>query len=142
MALHLAKQHDFTQGRTMQQLLVFAGPIMLANLLQVSYQFIDSLWVGNLLGANALGAVTISSTVIITVLSFIIGINNASLTILSQQKGRGNEAGLKSYVNAFVVLLSSLSIFVGIIGFFLAEPILYFLNTSEEMIKEATAYLP
>lgn len=137
----MAKQHDFTQGRTMQQLLVFAGPIMLANLLQVSYQFIDSLWVGNLLGANALGAVTISSTVIITVLSFIIGINNASLTILSQQKGRGNEAGLKSYVNAFVVLLSSLSIFVGIIGFFLAEPILYFLNTSEEMIKEATAYL-
>lgn len=136
----MAKQHDFTQGRTMQQLLVFAGPIMLANLLQVSYQFIDSLWVGNLLGANALGAVTISSTVIITVLSFIIGINNASLTILSQQKGRGNEAGLKSYVNAFVVLLSSLSIFVGIIGF-LAEPILYFLNTSEEMIKEATAYL-
>lgn len=59
---------------------------MLTNFLQVSYQFVDSLWVGNLLGADALGAVAVSGAVIFTVLSFIIGINNAALTILSQQK--------------------------------------------------------
>ena len=68
---------------------------MLTNLLQVSYQFIDSLWVGNLLGANALGAVTISSTVVVTLLAFIIGINNATLTILSQQKGRSDQQGFE-----------------------------------------------
>ncbi|HWL26107.1 MAG TPA: MATE family efflux transporter, partial [Ureibacillus sp.] len=66
-------QYDFTNGRIMKQLISFSGPIMLTNLLQVSYQFIDSLWVGNLLGANALGAVTVSSTVVLTVLSFILG---------------------------------------------------------------------
>ena len=86
---------DFTKGEVIKQLLFFSWPIMLTNLLQVSYQFIDSLWVGNLLGANALGAVTISSTVVMTVLSFIIGINNAALTILSQQKGKKDVHGLK-----------------------------------------------
>ena len=83
------KQHDFTSGNIWKQLLVFSSPILLTNLLQVSFQFIDSLWVGNLIGAEALGAVAVSSTVIFTVLS-IIGINNATLTILSQLKGKDN----------------------------------------------------
>ncbi|RFB18559.1 MATE family efflux transporter [Bacillus sp. HNG] len=134
-------QQDFTQGSIRKQLIFFAGPIMLTNLLQVSYQFIDSLWVGNLLGANALGAVTISSTVVVTVLAFIIGINNATLTILSQQKGMHDGAGLKRYVNAFVVLLSVLSILVGLFGYFFAETLLLFLNTPVEMLNEAKAYL-
>ena len=134
-------QQDFTHGSIRRQLISFAGPIMLTNLLQVSYQFIDSLWVGNLLGANVLGAVTISSTVVVTVLAFIIGINNATLTILSQQKGMDDEAGLKRYVNAFIVLLSTLSILVGLIGYLFAEPLLLFLNTPAEMLNEAKAYL-
>ncbi|MEH7238588.1 MATE family efflux transporter [Bacillus sp. JJ1562] len=134
-------QQDFTQGSVRKQLIFFAGPIMLTNLLQVSYQFIDSLWVGNLLGANALGAVTISSTVVVTVLAFILGINNATLTILSQQKGMNDEQGLKKYVNAFVVLLSTLSILVGLFGYFFSEPLLLFLNTPSEMLNEAKTYL-
>lgn len=125
----------------MQQMFIFAGPILLTNLLQVSYQFIDSLWVGNLLGANALGAVTIASTVVMTVLSFIIGINNATLTILSQQKGRADEYGMKIYVNAFVVILSFLSLSVGIIGYLFSERILVRLNTPQEMLNHATVYL-
>ncbi len=92
-------QHDFTEGKVGKQIWLFSLPIMLTNLLQVSYQFIDSLWVGNLLGANALGAISVSSTIIFTILSFIIGINNATLTILSQHKGQENDEGLKSYVN-------------------------------------------
>ncbi|KAA9023919.1 MATE family efflux transporter [Niallia endozanthoxylica] len=134
-------QHDFTKGSVRRQLIAFAGPIMLTNLLQVSYQFIDSLWVGNLLGANALGAVTISSTVVVTILAFILGINNATLTILSQQKGMNSDNGLKKYVNAFVVLLTTLSFVLGMFGFFFSEKLLRFLNTPTEMLQEATIYL-
>nr|WP_318540373.1 MATE family efflux transporter [Terribacillus saccharophilus] len=125
----------------MKQLFTFAGPIMLTNLLQVSYQFIDSLWVGNLLGANALGAVTVSSTVLLTVLAFIIGINNTTLTVLSQQRGRGDAKELKDYLNAFVVVLGLLSIFVGIIGLLFSRQIVIMLDTPAEMVDEAKAYL-
>src|SRR5690606_37919459 len=105
----VAKEHDLTEGNIIKQLFIFSGPIILTNLLQISYQFIDSLWVGNLIGANALGAVSIASTVLFTVLSFVIGLNNAALTILSQQKGRGSKSGLRRYLNAFVVLMSAMS---------------------------------
>lgn len=104
----MANQHNFTQGNILKQLIFFSGPLMLTNLLQTSYQFADSLWIGNLLGGNALGAVAVSSTIIFTVLSFVIGMNNAALTILSQQKGKSHQEGLRSYLNAFVVLLTIL----------------------------------
>ncbi|OCA90716.1 MATE family efflux transporter [Bacillus sp. FJAT-27225] len=134
-------QQDFTKGDIYSQLVRFSTPIMLTNVLQVSYQFIDSLWVGNLLGANALGAIAVAGTVIFTVLSFIIGINNASLTILSQQKGMDSNEGLRRYLNAFTVLQLFLSILLGIGGYFFAEPILKLLDTPSEMVGEAAVYL-
>lgn len=137
----MKKQYDFTQGNILKQLILFSGPIMLTNLLQTSYQFADSLWVGNLLGGNALGAVAVSSTIIFTVLSFVIGINNAALTILSQQKGKDNETGLKKYLNAFVVILTFISVVLGIIGFIFAEQFLQLLGTPESMMSAAKSYL-
>src|SRR5699024_698208 len=138
---YMVKQHDFTQGNILKQLIFFSAPVMLTNLLQTSYQFVDSLWIGNLLGAEALGSVAVSSTIIFTVLSFVIGMNNAALTILSQQKGRKNEEGLKRYLNAFVVLLGILSLFLGTVGYLLAEPLLNLLGTPESMMSRAKSYL-
>jgi putative MATE family efflux protein len=135
------KQYDFTSGNIMKQLVVFSTPILLTNFLQTSFQLIDSLWVGNLLGSNALGAVAVSGTVIFTVLSFIIGINNATLTILSQLKGKNDEIGLKRYVNAFVVILTFISFTLGAMGMMLAVPILKFLGTPSAMVPEAKSYL-
>lgn len=135
------KQQDFTTGPIGKQLLVFSFPILLTNLLQVSYQFIDSLWVGNLLGADALGAVALSSTVIFTVLSFIIGVNNATLTILSQLKGKDDQQRLRSFVNAFVVVMGGVSLILGVMGFVFAKNILVFLGTPATMLDEAVSYL-
>ncbi|ARF17840.1 MATE family efflux transporter [Sporosarcina ureae] len=137
----MVRQQDFTEGNIVKQLMLFSGPIMITNLLQASYQFIDSLWVGNLIGANALGAVAISGTIIFTVLSFVIGLNNAALTILSQQKGRGSESGLRRYLNAFVVLLSGMSIVLGVAGFIFAEPLLLLLGTPKAMLAMGVTYL-
>ncbi len=137
----MKENYDFTEGNIWRQLVYFSLPIMLTNLLQVSYQFIDSLWVGNLIGANALGAVAVASIVIFVALSFIIGINNATLTILSQQKGRQDKKGLARYLNAFVVILMCLAIVVGLFGYFGAEYILRLLNTPRDMLNLAKIYL-
>ncbi|SDQ11159.1 MATE family efflux transporter [Virgibacillus salinus] len=137
----MKKQHDFTQGNILKQLIIFSGPIMLTNLLQTSYQFADSLWVGNLLGSNALGSVAVSSTIIFTVLSFVIGLNNAALTILSQQKGKKDDTGLERYLNAFVVILVLLSVLLGTVGYLMAEQLLQLLGTPEGMMNDAKTYL-
>ena len=137
----MPKKHDFTEGNIVKQLIFFSWPIMLTNLLQTSYQFVDSLWIGNLLGANALGAVAVSSTIIFIVLSFVIGLNNAALTILSQQKGLDNVDGLKRYLNAFVVVLTIMALCLSAIGYIFADRLLLLLGTPESMMQEATGYL-
>ncbi|RYG72260.1 MATE family efflux transporter [Lentibacillus lipolyticus] len=137
----MANQHDFTQGNILRHLIIFSGPVMLTNLLQTSYQFADSLWVGNLLGASALGSVAVSSTIIFTVLSFVLGLNNAALTILSQQKGRDNQTGLKQYLNAFVVILTVMALLLSTLGHTFAEQLLRLLGTPETMLPEAQTYL-
>lgn len=133
--------HDFTRGPVLRELIVFSAPIMAANLLQTSYQVIDSLWVGNLLGAQALGAVAISTVLIFTVLSFVIGMNNAALAILSQQKGRGDEEGLARYLNAFVAILFAIALTLGVAGFLLADPLLALMGTPESIMTGARDYL-
>ena len=137
----MARQYDFTQGNIFKQLFIFSGPIILTNLLQISYQFVDSLWVGNLIGEDGLGAVSLAGTVLATVLAFVIGLNNAALTILSQQKGRGSEQGLKRYLNAFVVILTIMSLGLGVFGYLFSEPILRLMGTPSSMIDMADAYL-
>ncbi|MBU8908899.1 MATE family efflux transporter [Desertibacillus haloalkaliphilus] len=133
--------HDFTEGSISKKMMLYSWPIFFGNLLQTSYQFIDSLWVGNLLGANALGAITISATVIFTILSFIIGINGATLTVLSQYKGAKDEKGLKKSLNTFVFVLGCMTLAVGILGFFLSERILTLMGTPADILPMAKAYL-
>lgn len=137
----MAKAYDFTEGSIFKKMLLFSGPIFLTNLLQTSYQFIDSIWVGNLLGANALGAISVSAVVIFTVLSFIIGINRATLTVLSQQKGKKDEKTLKEALNAFIIVLSILSVSFGVIGYLLTDWILHILRTPIELFDLAKTYL-
>ena len=137
----MTRQHDFTEGSTLRHLVTFSGPIMLANLLQLSFQLIDSLWVGNLLGAGALGAVAVSTVIMFTVLSFVIGMNNAALAILSQHKGRGDEEGLRAYLNAFVVILFLIASVLGAAGYLFAEDLLRLLGTPEDILDLASHYL-
>src|SRR5690625_1101515 len=134
-------QLDFTEGKIIRHMVLFSWPMFLSNLLQSSYQLIDSLWVGNLLGASALGAISVSSIVIFTVLSFIIGVNQATLTILSQRRGARDEEGLKSSLNAFVFVLGLLSLFLGLLGFLFSGSILRFMGTPETILPLAKSYL-
>lgn len=96
---------------------------------------------GNLLGANALGAIGVSGTILFTVLSFIIGLNNAALAILSQQKGVGRGEGIKRYLNAFVVLMTAIALVLGVFGYIFSGQLLTLLGTPESMIEAAKVYL-
>lgn len=136
-----SKSLDFTTGRITTKMLIFAGPMLLGNILQTSYQFIDSLWVGNLLGADALAALSISAPITFAILSFMIGINSTTLTILSQHRGRNDQEGIRKSINAFVVILGSLSIVLGVIGFFSSQFLLELIGTPAELMSMAKIYL-
>lgn len=65
---------DLTQGNIMKNLLKFAFPIMVGNLLQQLYNIADTLIVGRILGEHALAAVGSSYTLMVFVTSILLGL--------------------------------------------------------------------
>jgi len=132
---------DFTQGAIPPKLVRFSLPILLANLLQASMQLVNGLWVGNLLGSAAFAAVTVATTLLAMVLAFVLGINNATLTIFAQLRGAGDAAGIDRFLGGFTLILLALSVLVGTAGLVFAEPLLVLLDTPASILGDARAYL-
>src|SRR5699024_7772864 len=86
-------------------------------------------------------SVSISGAIIFTVLAFVVGLNNAALTILSQQKGLKSEVGLINYLNAFVVILIVMSFTFSLFGYIFAKPLLLLLDTPSDILPMAKSYL-
>lgn len=132
---------NFTEGAIPKTLLLFSLPILLANLLQASILIINALWVGNLLGSEAFAAITVGTTVIVVVLGFVLGVNNATLTIFAQLKGGNQQTAINDYLSAFCIVLVGLSLLIGSLGYIFAEKILLLLNTPASIMEPAKAFL-
>lgn len=63
-----------TEGKISKKIILFAMPIFLGNLFQQLYNVVDSLVVGNVLGKDALAAVSSSGSLIFLIVGFINGI--------------------------------------------------------------------
>ncbi|MBR0249983.1 MAG: oligosaccharide flippase family protein, partial [Synergistaceae bacterium] len=57
-----------TSGVIWKQLITFAFPLFIGNIFQQLYNTVDSIVVGNFVGADALGAVTSTIPIVITML--------------------------------------------------------------------------
>ena len=49
---------DLTQGSVLRQLMLFALPIALANILQIVYTVVDTIMIGRFIGTAGISAVT------------------------------------------------------------------------------------
>ena len=67
-------EKDLTQGNVTKKMLLFAGPMILGNLLQQFYNIADTLVVGRFLGPDALAAVGSAYTLMTFLTSILIDI--------------------------------------------------------------------
>ncbi len=134
-------KNEFTEGSVPRTLFRFSFPILLTNLAQASMLLINGLWVGNLLGSAAFAALTVGTTVMVVILAFVLGMNNATLTIFAQLKGAGEQAGINAYLSAFSIILALLSLLIGMAGYFGSAYLLALLNTPAPIMEAAHQYL-
>ena len=71
---------DFINGDTKKCLLSMTLPMIVAMFLNMAYNLVDSLWIGNLLGEQAYAALTNSTPIILILTS--IGINPAAIGMI------------------------------------------------------------
>ena len=78
---------DFINGNTKKCLLAMTLPMIAAMFLNMAYNLVDSLWIGNLLGEQAYAALTNSTPVILMLTSIGMGATNGVTILLSRAIG-------------------------------------------------------
>ena len=102
---------DLTTGKVSRTMLLFAGPMILGNLLQQLYNISDTLIVGRFLGSQALAAVGSTYTLFTFLTSIFIGLCMGSGTVVAYYVGKKEADSLEKSISAsfwFIALLTVL----------------------------------
>ena len=100
-----------TEGGIFKNLLFFATPLILGNLLQQMYNAVDSIIVGNYVGSNALAAVGAGASLIYLLIAFSLGASVGAGVIVSQYLGAKEKEGVHKAVHTAMTI----SIILGLI---------------------------
>ena len=131
---------DFTEGRVAPQLLSFAAPLFLSNLLQIVYNMVDMIIVGQKLGKVGLSAVSIGGDVSHFLTFIAMGFSGAGQVIISQYLGAGQRQKISRFIGTMFTFLMIVALSVSVVCTMLRVPILRLMNTPAESFSEALAY--
>lgn len=130
-----------TEGSIWKTILIFSIPLILGNLLQQTYNTIDSMIVGNFVGSNALAAVGSSTALINLLISFAQGIAVGSGIILAQSLGSNARKDVRVSIHTSLALALVLGISISILGYIFAPWFLEKMQTPSEVMPESIEYL-
>ena len=129
------KKHitDFTSGKVFKQLLVFATPLFLSNLLQIVYNIADMVIVGQSMGKVGLSAVSVGGDITHFLTFIAMGFSNAGQVLIAQYLGARKQNKLSRFVATMFAFLIVCSIILRV-------PFLHLMNTPKEAFSQALAY--
>ena len=132
---------DLTEGSCLKQILFFAAPLLVGNLLQQTYNLVDAAIVGRCLGTDALAAVGASSSVQFLVLGFCIGTCAGFGIPIAQRFGAKDYRAMRSYIFHSVLLTALFAVVLTSVCALLCSNILHMMSTPDDIFAGAYTYL-
>ena len=130
-----------TEGKIWKQLLVFAVPLILGNLLQQMYNAVDSIIVGNYVGSNALAAVGSSNALINLLIAFAQGASVGAGVVISQFLGAGDTKRVHRAVHTAATIALLLGLILTGAGIALSRVLLVAMDTPTAVLNDSVLYL-
>ena len=130
-----------TEGGIFKNLLFFATPLILGNLLQQMYNAVDSIIVGNYVGSNALAAVGAGASLIYLLIAFSLGASVGAGVIVSQYLGAKDKEGVHKAVHTALAISIILGLILTAGGILFSRKLLVMMNTPAEILDDAACYL-
>ena len=130
-----------TEGVIWKELLLFSVPLLLGNLFQQLYNAVDSVVVGNYIGAQALAAVGSSAPVINLLVSFFMGLSVGAGVIISRYFGARNMESLQDSIHTSLALTMTAGIFMTLFGIIFSPTILRWIGTPSDVMSSSVLYL-
>lgn len=125
----------------MQQILLFMLPILIGNILQLTYSLVDTRVVGSFLGDTALAAVGATTSLSTMVIGFLQGLTNGFAVIIARFFGAGDRKGLKRSVAASVALAFCVSLTLTVLTIVFLRQILGLLHVGADIYAMSYSYI-
>lgn len=132
---------DMTEGKEWRSILAFSLPIMAANLLQVLYNFADSVIVGNFIGSTALGAVGLTGSMTWLLNAFCSALGAGTTIAVAQYFGAKKHKEITDVAAAAYIISFILASALTAVCFIVAKPVIVgFLQAPAEMQNDSIKY--
>lgn len=135
------KTLDMTRGKPAALLLRFSVPLILGNLFQQLYTFVDTLIVGQKLGVSALAALGAAEWLCFLMFGFVQGLTQGFSIGISRSFGEGKKDLAQQGVFQAVCASAGAALIVTAAGQGMLAPVLRLLRTPEELFDMSYAYL-
>lgn len=132
---------DLTKGDPLKLIVALSIPQILSAILQLLYNTVDALIVGNYVGEAGLAGVGISQPIIFFLSSVVIGLSAGLSIIVSQYFGAKDYDKMKESIGTSIISLAFITIAVTLIGIFGTDAILRAMDTPVEAFDHASGYL-
>ena len=131
---------DLTSGSVPGTLLRFSMPLFLSGLLQMVYNMVDMIVVGQMVGTEGLSAVSIGGEMMMLITFVAMGFSNAGQILISRYVGENRRDLIGEMVGTLFTLLSSLAVIIMIVFLFTYQDILAWLNTPDSILEYTRQY--
>ena len=123
-----------------QRFLLFLLPLMLSNILQSLSGTVNSIYIGQLLGVEALAAVSTFFPIMILLISFIVGLASGSTVLIGQAFGAKNIEKVKQVAGTTITSSFILGLVVALIGIFFTDELMRLLGAPENVLQQSVSY--
>lgn len=137
----MKEEQNLTTGSVPKKLIIFALPLLFANLLQSFYSIVDMLVVGNIVGETGLAAISNASMISFIINSICIGVTMGGTVLIAQYKGANDEQGQIETVRTLFAISLIASFVITIIGLLVYEPLFQIMNVPAASMQDACEYM-
>ena len=126
--------NDMTRGNSMKLIFQFFLPILIGNLFQQLYSFVDSMVVGKGIGDTALAAVGNTGSVHFLIIGFAVGLTGGLGICISHSFGANDTKKLRKEIAMSVYICLAIGIVITTFSLLLMRRLFIFLQTPEDIV--------
>ncbi|MCQ2142150.1 MAG: MATE family efflux transporter [Bacteroidales bacterium] len=134
-------KQDLTIGRPAKVIFFYSLPVILGNVFQQVYNFVDNVIVGRAVGYEALAGVGVTTGMTFLILGFIIGITSGLGVRTAQYFGAGDMAGVRRSIGTSIWICIAISALMTAVALLLADPLLRAMGADESIYRYARDYV-
>ena len=139
--IHDSHTIDMCTGSLPKKMLRFAVPLILSSLLQLLFNAVDLIVVGQFVDDTAVGAVGSTGSLVNLITNLFLGLSVGTNVLVARYVGSGRDEDASETVHTSLCISLVCGVFLAAVGILFARPMLSLMGSPADVIDQAALYL-